>query len=261
MNSNKKCAENIGSLYCNVTHGENMCGVCMETSYFDVRSPTLTYRERAGKRVAMMQLFRCGHSLCSYCFDELVKRDPYTFSCPFCRSTGAYFRRSLESLERKGPAHTLAQWTQEYRSYLELGMLRGSFHPFMILLRSISQKACQAQLAKKKIKMLTEESRALDKGRISKKKGLRALDKERISKKKGLRPACNSGGETVRKGRKKQLYQKINDIEHSRLLKRREQLVEGQLRLRQRNHRRSLDKAKTFKRSLRRVERRLRDCR
>ena len=228
-----------------------MCGVCSETAYFDVRRPALTYRERAGKRVAMTQLFRCGHSMCASCFDEMMKPDPYAFSCPFCRDIGAYF--TYFASQRTNPAHTLAQWIREYRDLLGLGLLKNCSHPFMILLRSIAQKALQAQRAKRKVRVRTEEVRALEKGRI-----LRTA-------KKGLRPVCNLPRKqrlTVRKGRaRKGRARKINDIERSRLLERRGQLVESRLRLKDRNHRRSRDKAKTFQRRLRGLERRLRGAR
>ena len=53
--------------YCSITAGKNICGVCWDECCFDSRNPIKDHV----KDVAMMQLFRCGHGVCSPCFYKM----------------------------------------------------------------------------------------------------------------------------------------------------------------------------------------------
>ena len=53
--------------YCSITAGKNICGVCWKDCYFDPRNPVNEHV----KELAMMQLFRCGHAVCTPCFYKM----------------------------------------------------------------------------------------------------------------------------------------------------------------------------------------------
>jgi len=53
--------------YCSITAGKNICGVCWKECCFDPRNPIKEHVDE----IAMMQLFRCGHAVCTPCFYKM----------------------------------------------------------------------------------------------------------------------------------------------------------------------------------------------
>ena len=114
------------SLFCAISSGNNNCSVCFEKAQFSLRLPQVSRRR--------MELLRCGHGMCSVCYDTMTVDDK-NFSCPFCRDSGTFFLESFGSSRLSGRADTFNQWISEFISFKEI-MLRSN-HPFAVLYRQI----------------------------------------------------------------------------------------------------------------------------
>ena len=109
-------------LFSFVKYGPNICEICQNqchyqvTKYWDMTKTT-------------MELFRCGHGICSDCFGKL----PKPFQCPFCRDRG----RCYKTPTGIDNTNTLREYIREFG--INTHLIPFSNHVFVRLHKQIYQ--------------------------------------------------------------------------------------------------------------------------
>ena len=56
-------------LHCSITAGVNICGICYNEANFSTSIP-----QKKHKRLPSMELFKCGHGMCTPCYQDLISK-------------------------------------------------------------------------------------------------------------------------------------------------------------------------------------------
>tara|TARA_B100001769_G_scaffold275316_1_gene277159 strand:+ start:4362 stop:4976 length:615 start_codon:yes stop_codon:yes gene_type:complete len=134
------------TFYCNINAGINQCDICCEDSYFSISIPQKPHPNKPN--IEYMELFECGHGVCSKCYDKLCEKK--LFCCPFCRESGVQITNfnyvvnlSLKSQGYNvtlGPSvkiiNTWSEFLDEHNNNFDL-LEKRNYNKFMQLYRQI----------------------------------------------------------------------------------------------------------------------------
>ena len=124
-------------MFCDLKAGKNTCKICEEEGYYPTRSPYKKYVLVQGTKVPVMQLFRCGHSMCLVCYEKMC--ETADFSCPFCRNKGAVILETFGSPNVRRRVDTIADFLDEWKGRMHLLRFMGK-HPFLLLHKQIVEE-------------------------------------------------------------------------------------------------------------------------
>jgi len=133
------------TLYCSVQAGLNCCEICDGSAYYQYKK-----RDTADSMGhPQMELFRCGHGMCSKCYNLMKAVPSCNPTCPFCRDEGRIYAKPGGDC---GRSHTLRDYIKEWDHNPDL--LQYSTHIFMRLHRQIVGKLRMEQRAEKDHKVI-----------------------------------------------------------------------------------------------------------
>jgi len=143
-------------LFCMVKAGINECEICNNEAWYSTSIP-----QKTKHNLPQMELFRCGHGICSEC---LFIMSQHEWSCPFCRDGSRQFVSRIPG--EVNYANTFSQYLYEFNNNVSL--LEKSGHTFVQLHRQIILKAQNEKKTKKKeqeqrIAQLATEKKKKDK--------------------------------------------------------------------------------------------------
>ena len=118
-------------LFCKVKQGINTCNICYRDAYYSLKIPQCAPEKHS--ELPIMCLLRCGHGICSECYNNIKSRSH--FSCPFCRKESVGILATFGSSETRGTMNTLGEFVQEWQHHLPRAF--GSQHIFAKLHRQI----------------------------------------------------------------------------------------------------------------------------
>jgi hypothetical protein len=161
---NSKTVPYNPELFCMVKAGINVCEICTNEAWYSTSIP-----QRGKYDLPEMELFRCGHGMCSNCLSRISVREWF---CPFCRDGSKQFLSRIPG--EVNYANTFSQYLYEFNNNLSL--LEKSGHKFVQLHRQIIYNAKN----EKKIKKKEQEQRAAQLAKENKKeekKKMKAVSK------------------------------------------------------------------------------------
>ena len=148
-------------LFCMVKAGINVCEICNNEAWYSTSIP-----QRSKYDLPQMELFRCGHGICSDCMFSMSQHE---WSCPFCRDVSKKFFTRYPDESKY--ANTFSQYLEEFKNNVSL--IEKTRHKFVQLHRQIIFRAQND----KKEKELRAAQLAKEKKKVEKKK-LKTVSRE-----------------------------------------------------------------------------------